>query len=398
MSTSFICRIALVPLLFTSSAIAQGARPLVDPESLRRSSFTWSQAELEYGFSHWDAVFSGRVVPRGENVRKLPLGKPLSAFGPGTPGSQTLEQYIADEKVAGLLVMQDGKVRLERYALGYSAAGRWTSQSVAKSMTSTLVGTAIKDGFIHSLDDTITTYITGLKGSAYDSVTIRQLLTMTSGVKWTENYTDASSDIARFYIAPITLGLNATVSYMRRLPAEAPPGQKWVYKTGETHLLGVLVTSATKQTLADYLSARIWAPLGMEQYAVWGTDRTMHELGGCCLSASLRDYARFGQFVLNNGIIDGQSVVPNGWFENATKRHFATTYAERGYGYQWWTFDDGTFAAIGIHGQFLLIDRARRMVVAINSAWPEATSPKRNATRAAFLKVLDEAVDREKAR
>ncbi len=385
----------LLNAVLASRTTAQIPANALDPATLRRMSFSWTQPELEYGFAHWDAVFSGRVVPRGERVHKLALGRPLAAFAAGTPGAEALEKYIANEKVAGLLILQNGAIRLERYALGHGAAGRWVSQSVAKSITSTLVGAAMKDGFITSLDDPVTKYIDGLRGSAYDSVNVRQLLTMTSGVKWTENYTDASTDISRFYIAPVTLGMSATVSYMRRLPREAPPGQKWLYKTGETHLLGVLVSSATKQTLSDYLSAKIWAPYGMEQLAVWGTDRTQDELGGCCFSASLRDYARFGQFVLDNGVIDGRSIVPDGWFENATKRQFATTYAERGYGYQWWTFDDGTFAAIGIHGQFLLIDRARKMVIAINSAWPEATSPQRNATRAAFLKMLDAVMDAE---
>lgn len=133
-------------------------------------------------------------------------------------------------------------------------------------------------------------------------------------------------------------------------------------------MLGVLVTSATKQTLAEYLSAKIWAPFGMEQSAVWATDRTHHELAGCCLQAGLRDYARFGQFVLDGGRVDGRSMVPDGWFETATQRHVATSDSARGYGYQWWTFAGGSFGAIGIHGQLLYIDPARRLVVALNSA------------------------------
>ena len=122
---------------------------------------------------------------------------------------------------------------------------------------------------------------------------------MTTGVQWNENYTDPNSDIARFYSDPVDPGIDATVSYMRRLPAEAEPGKKWVYKTGETDLLGVLVSSATGQTLSNYLSKKIWVPYGMEQKATWILDRTDHELAGCCLQAKLRDYARFGQFVLD---------------------------------------------------------------------------------------------------
>ena len=364
------------------------------PATLRRSSFTWTQAEREFGFAHWDAVFSGRPVARGAQVRALPAGPPLAAFAPGTAGAQALDRFIVEEKVAGLIVLRNGAVRLERYALGHDAAGRWTSQSVAKSVTSTLVGAAVKDGFIASLDDPVTKYIVAMRGSAYDDVTVRQLLTMTSGVKWNEDYTDLGADSARFYSAPLEPGVDATVSYMRKLPREAAPGTKWVYKTGETHLLGALITAATKRTLADYLSTKIWIPYGMEQSAVWMTDRSHHELAGCCLQMALRDYARVGQLVLDQGRIDGRSIVPEGWFAEATRAH-APASAGRGYGFQWWTLDPGTFAGIGIHGQLLYLDPKRRLVVAINSAWPEATSAERSKTRQAFLASIAVAVDGE---
>ena len=367
-----------------------------DAASLRRiSSFSWTQAQLQFGFAHWDEVYPARIIQRGPSMRPLPAGKPIAALAEGMPGAQELEQFIAKQKVTGLIVLQDGAVRLERYALGYSDSGRWVSQSVAKSLTSTLVGAALKDGFIKSLDDPITQYIVDLRGSAYDSVSVRQLLTMTSGVRWTEAYTDSTSDIARFYREPVTPGLDATVSYMRRLSREAPPGTKWVYKTGETHLLGVLVAAATGQSLADYLSATIWKPYGMERAASWSTDRSQHELAGCCLQASLRDFARFGQFVIDGGRIGGRSVVPEGWFEAATKTQVVTSYPGVGYGYQWWTREDGTFDAIGIHGQLIHIDPARRLVVAINSAWPEATSPDRSAARNRMIATLAAMLDAE---
>ena len=391
--------LALIPsALAPLGGQAPSSPTMIDPASLRRSSFTWTQPEIEYGFAHWDAVFPSRTVARGTRVRELPAGAPIGALAAGTPGGDALDRYIAAEKVAGLIVLQNGAIRLERYALGHSPSGRWTSQSVAKSVTSTLVGAAIKDGFIGSLDDAVAKYIPDLRGSAYDSVTIRQLMTMTSGVRWNEDYTDPTSDIARFYVDPIAPGLNATVSYMRKLPREAPPGTKWVYKTGETHLLGVLVASATKQRLADYLSATIWAPYGMEQQATWMMGRSGDELAGCCLQAALRDYARFGQFVLDGGRIDGRAVVPDGWFDEATRRAFATTYPDRGYGYQWWTLDGGAFAGFGIHGQTLYIDPSRKLVVVINSAWPVATSPERSATRTRFLESLTDALDAQATR
>lgn len=396
MTRRLVWCVGVLTAVCATDGAGQSSTDAPDPATLRRSSFTWSQAEREFGFAHWDAIYSGRLVPRGANVRGLPSGTPLASLRPGTVGAQALDRFIDDEKVAGLIVLQNGAVRLERYALGYSATGRWTSQSVAKSMTGTLVGAAVKDGFIASVDDPVTKYILALRGSAYDSVTIRQLMTMTSGVKWNEDYTDPTSDIARFYSEPVEPGMDATVSYMRKLPREAPPGTKWVYKTGETHLLGVLVTSATKQTLAAYLSAKIWSPYGMEQSAVWATDRRHHELAGCCLQAGLRDYARFGQFVLDGGRIDGRAIVPDGWFEAATRRQTATAYTDRGYGYQWWVLDGGSFAAIGIHGQLIYVDPARRLVVAINSAWPVATGPERSTARREFQNLIAAAIDAER--
>jgi CubicO group peptidase (beta-lactamase class C family) len=394
MKKLMVCMTLLVAGV-ASETVAQSAANPIDPATLRRSSFTWTQAEREFGFAHWDSVYAGRSVARGDNLHALPAGKPIAAFEPGQPGAKALDAFIVEQQVAGLIILQDGAVRLERYERGYSAAGRWVSQSVAKAVTSTLVGAAIKDGYITSLDDPVTQYITALNGSAYDAVTIRQLMTMTSGVRWKEDYTDPKSDIARFYTAPLEPGVNATVSYMSKLPREAPPGTRWVYKTGETHLLGVLVTSATHQTLAEYLSRKIWAPYGMEQAATWTTDRTFHELAGCCLQASLRDFARFGQFVLDNGSIDGRSIGPDGWFEDATRKHYPTTDPDRGYGYQWWTMNAGAFAAIGIHGQLIYIDPARKLVVAMNSAWPVATAPERSAARKAFLALVTSAIGGE---
>ncbi|MCP3963896.1 MAG: serine hydrolase [bacterium] len=389
---SAICLVAFGLVACTPSSTTP------DPRSLPRSSFRWNEAQLEVGFANWDVVYPGRKVARGPEVSGLPAGAPLASFSAGGRWEQELDRFMADQKVAGLIVLHEGRVRLERYGLGYGVTGRWVSQSVAKSVTSTLVGAAVKDGFISSLDDPVTRYIPGLRGSAYDNVSVRHLLTMTSGVRWNESYTDPKSDIARFYSARVEPGLEATVSYMRGLPAEAEPGTKWVYKTGETHLLGVLVSSATGQTLSGYLSAKIWRPYGMEQSASWTTDRTDHELAGCCLQVASRDYARFGQFVLDGGRIEGRSIVPDGWFEAATRTQVRIGAPGRGYGYQWWTSDDGSFRAIGIHGQLIHIDPVRRLVVAINSAWPEATNPQRSAATAGFLGAIATVIDEETER
>ncbi|WP_227339701.1 MULTISPECIES: serine hydrolase domain-containing protein [Sphingopyxis] len=330
-------------------------------------------------------------IAAGGPVYPLPEGEPLDI-------GLDVDAHMAAQRNAGLIIVQDGKVRLEKYALGYDAGGRWTSFSVAKSFTSTLVGAAVKDGYIRSLDDKVTVYIPDLAGSAYDDVSVRQLLTMTSGVKWNEDYTDPNSDVARFSLQKPVPGEDITVSYMKTLPREAPAGSKWVYKTGETNLIGVLVSSATGKTLSDYLSEKVWKPFGMEQDGVWMLGATGHEISGCCMSASLRDYARFGQFILNGGIAGGEKILPDDWLASATTKRADIDVPGRGYGYQWWTNDDGSFAAQGIFGQGIFIDPARKLVIASNGNWPTATDPEGVGTaRETFYKTVQAAIDRESA-
>jgi CubicO group peptidase (beta-lactamase class C family) len=378
-------------------SFAQNPSPSeIDPRSLRRPLATWNQAEREFGFGNWDRILAARTIAHGKQVHPLPEGASLPTFAPGGVGAMQLQRNIDDFKLAGIVVLHEGKLRLERYALGHSVAGRWVSFSVAKSLTSTLVGAAIRDGCISSVDDDVTRYIPELRGSAYDGVTVRQLLTMTSGVKWKEDYTDPKADVALFYSAPIDPGLDATVSYMKKLTRETPPGQEWHYSTGETNLIGVLVARATRKDLATYASEKIWAAYGMEQDASWMLDRTNHEHGGCCIQASTRDYARFGQFILDGARIDGRPIVADGWLEAATRKQVDIGQPGIGYGYQWWTRDDGTFNAYGIHGQQIHIDPARRLVVAINSAWPVAEFTKESlAARVALLNAIRAAIDSE---
>lgn len=329
---------------------------------------------------------------KGNNVHPLPEGPALAAFSKAGFKEKEFDDFIKDHYVAGIIILQDGKVRMERYAPGHSASHPWSSLSVAKSVTTTLVGAAIKDGFIKSVDHFVT--LPELKGSAYDSVKIRHLMTMTTGIRWNENYSDPESDIARFDTDTVTPGMNATVSYMRKLPSEATSGKKFTYSTGETHLLGALVSAATHQTLSDYLSAKIWKPYGMEKDATWRLDRTGHEMAGCCLQMTLRDFARFGQFALEDGRINGQSVVPDNWFKTATQIQ-VPLWPGGGYGYGWWIFDQNSFDALGIYGQRIHVDPSRRLVIAVNSKWPEADSNERQAAFAKFLRSITTELDKE---
>ena len=310
-----------------------------------------------------------------------------------------VRKLVSGQRRAALLIMQGGQLRLERYGLGFDAHGRWTSFSVAKSLTSTLVGAALRDGHIRSMDDKVSDYIPAMKGSAYDDVSVRQLLSMTSGVQWNEDYGDPNSDVARFNNHQPEPGADALVSYMRRLPRAAPPGQRWNYSTGETNLVGVLVSQAAKRPIAQYLQEEIWQPVGMEQQATWILSKTGHEISGCCVQAASRDFARFGQFILEGARVDGTSVVPDGWLGEATRKQADIGEPGRGYGYQWWTYDDGSFAARGIFGQGIFIDPKRELVIVSNANWAGgARDEVASAAREDFYRAVQQAVDDEAAK
>lgn len=354
----------------------------------------WNQQQRDAAFRALDrlpVLAKSRVVPAGGTPSPLPAGAPLAL-------PLDVDAYMAGQRASALLVLHDGKLRLEKYGLGFGADGRWTSFSVAKSVTSTLVGAALRDGHIRGMDDKVTDYIPQMKGSAYDDVSIRQLLTMTSGVQWNEDYADPQSDVNRFNKHKPQPGVDALVSYLRALPRAVPPGTRWNYSTGETNLVGILVSQATKKPLATYLSEKIWVPAGMEQQATWILSRTGQEISGCCLQAAARDFARFGQFVLDGARLDGESVVPDGWLAEATSTRTGIGQPGRGYGYQWWTYGDGTYAARGIFGQGLFIDPKRRLVIASNANWAGGARDRTaSGEREAFYRAVQQAVDAEAA-
>lgn len=353
----------------------------------------WTQEQRDLAFRMFDTVAPSHVVRAGSRPLALPAGAAISPSWDADGQRWTIESYMADQRLAGLIVIQDGRVRLERYGLGFSAAGRWTSFSVAKSFTSTLVGAAIQDGRISSINDPVTRYIPELAGSGYDGVTVAQLLSMQSGVRWNEDYTDPNSDVALFNLQQPEAGLDPVTAYMRRLPRAHAPGTHWNYNTGETNLIGVLVERATGKTLADYMTEKVWQPFGMENNAGWVLNSGGQEISGCCLSISLRDYARFGMFVLGGGQAGGQQVVPSRWFEQAGHKQADIGRPGAGYGYQWWTYDDGSFAAQGIFGQGIFIDPARKLVIVGVGNWPTATDPVMARRRCAFYQAVRSAVD-----
>ncbi len=352
------------------------------------SILMWTPEQQAWGYRNMEKVGPVAQVKRGDHVFPLPVAEhqidPAITYKGKT---YTPESYMAAFRVSGLLVIKDGRVVLERYGLGRRPEDRWTSFSVAKSVTSTLIGAAIRDGYIRSLDEPVTTYIPELKGSAYEGVTVRQLITMTSGVKWNEDYTDLNSDVAKVGLSVLEPGVNPVVSYMRKLPREAAPGTKFVYKTGETDLAGILLSNAVHKPMAQYLSEKIWAPFGMEQDAIWVEDIAGHERGGCCMSMTLHDYGRIGMFMLGGGMANGKPVLPDGWVADATRPHVK----DPPYGYFWW-LTPGGYEAEGIFGQSISVFPAEHLVVVQNSAWPAAWNDELDGGRQAMLSAMRAAV------
>lgn len=326
-------------------------------------------------FRNIDRLFPTRIVRSGANIRDLPVSdSPLTGFSyTADDKSYDLYDVLSLNRVSGILILKDGKIVFEKYLLGNAPDTRWMSMSVVKSMTAMLIGAAVQDGYIDSIDDPIVRYLPRFKGTSYDGVTVRQVLQMTSGVAWNETYTDPTSDRRRMLEAQIGQRAGDILDLMAALPRAAEPGTRWNYSTGETSVVGALVSAATGKHVADYLAEKIWQPFGMASDASWWLDSPDGaEIGGSGLSATLRDYARFGLFMLADGTINGSPVLPPGWVAEATRPQTIGGEAVD-YGYMWWPLDDGAFAAIGIFGQFVYVNPSDRLVIAMWSAQPKPT-------------------------
>ena len=347
----------------------------------------WKDEAQAKGYRDIEHIYKTTVIHRGKAVHPLPMAaKQLDPVFSYDGKTWTVDKYMKAYRLSGVLVLKDGKIMLEKYALGRKPTDRWTSFSVAKSVTSTLVGAAIADGKIRSINDPVTQYIPDLKGSAYEGVTVRQMLMMSSGVQWNEDYVDPNSDVAKAGDKVTEKGVNPMVSYLRKLPRDKAPGTTWHYNTGETDLVGVLVSKATGKGLAEYASEKIWQPYGMERDAVWMTDPGGQERGGCCISMTLRDYGRVGQFVLDGGKAGGKQIVPPDYLADATRKEIDNGFG--GYGYFWWIMPSGDYQAIGIFGQSITTFRKDRLIIVTNTAWPKPGSKELSDARTAFIEAV----------
>jgi len=295
----------------------------------------------------------------------------------------TFDDFLTLNRVAALLILKDGKIVNETCQYGNTEKTRWMSMSVAKSVTSTLIGAAVKDGYIASIDDQVIKYVPRLAGSAYDGATVRDVLMMASGAKWNETYTDPSSDRRQLLEAQISQQPGSAMDLMSKLPRAAAPGSVNNYSTGETQVAGEIVYNAVKKPLAQYLSEKVWSKLGMEAQANWWLDSPDGvEIGGSGISATLRDYGRFGMFVMNDGMIGGEQVLPSGWVAQAGSPKVLNTGKPVNYGYLWWisggqSAADGAFYANGIMGQQIYINRKEKVVVVV---WGAQSDPAGNGT------------------
>lgn len=324
-------------------------------------------------FRNIGRLFPTRTVEAGSKAYPLPPGeRVLQNFSFASRGKQyDLYDFLSLNRVSGILVVKDGGIVFEKYLLGNGPETKWMSMSVVKSITATLVGMAIHDGLIEGIDDPLIRYLPQFAGTAYDGVSVRNLLQMTSGVDWNETYTAPASDRRAMLEAQISQQPGEILSLMARLERAADPGNRWNYSTGETQVVGALVHAATGMPVTDYLAKKIWRPFGMESDATWWLESPNGlEIGGSGLSATLRDYARFGMFMLNGGIVDGRQTLPDGWIAEATTPKNVS--GERvDYGYMWWPLDQGAYAAIGIFGQFVYVHPDAKLVVAMWSAQPK---------------------------
>lgn len=332
-------------------------------------------------FRNIDRLFPTRTIPASDSPKALPdapVDLPGMVSYKVDDATYDLYDFLSLDNVAGMIVLKDGEVVYETYQRGNRPDTRWMSMSVAKSITSTLVGAAIVDGHINGLEDMVTDYVPALAGSAYDGVSIRDILLMASGVEWNETYTDPESDRRDLLRAQIEQRPGSAMEVMAALPRAYDPGTHHTYSTGETQVLGEVVHGAVGMPLADYLAEKIWQPYGMEADANWWLDSPDGiEIGGSGLSATLRDFARFGQFFLEGGEIDGNSILPEGWMETAGQPQKLKSGETIEYGYMWWpgwteaSIADGAFAAIGIQGQNIYINPERNIVIATHMAQPK---------------------------
>jgi CubicO group peptidase (beta-lactamase class C family) len=317
-------------------------------------------------FKWVEVKHSGAVALLPENRRELPQSYQFGGI------QKSVADWLDQTKTTSLLVIQGGKITYEDYRLGTKPEDRRISWSMAKSFLSAMFGTAVADGRIESLDDAADVYVPSLKGTVYEGVTIRNILNMASGVKFDEDYEAFASDINKM---GRVLALGGSMDdFARGLAArERGQGKLRQYTSIDTHILAMLLRAVTGKDMAALMEETLWSKLGVEDDAYYVTDGygVAFALGG--LNMRTRDYARFGQMMLDDGMANGQQVIPASWVRESTRASAppAAQASDRmDYGYQWWVpaDADGEFFAIGIYGQYIYVNRPAQVVIVKTSA------------------------------
>jgi CubicO group peptidase (beta-lactamase class C family) len=364
---------------------------------------TWDQPTRVIGFRNTYRMYPGDVFHTGgatpyplpPSPAKLP---PLEYRMDGK--SLRLEDYLRRENVTGLLILKDDRIAYEYYGSGNTDETLWTSRSVAKSVVSILVGIAIREKLIGSVNDPIVRYLPELEGTDWQGVTLRELLQHVSGMAWNEHYADPGSDFARLTrceAAPDAYDcVFRLIRSLKRKPG-VKPDDVWSYNTGGAWLVGRILEKATGMTIAHYLETRVWSRFAMEHDGVWeALVKGQVDMGGHGFNATLRDWGRFALFVANEGVLrTGERLLPRDWLEQSTQWTRAAgsvtpATPDGQYGYQWWYVgvdparrdtDDAaqtsrrTVWAEGIYGQVIAIDRTDHLVMVQWSTWQQAETP-----------------------
>jgi len=330
--------------------------------------------------SNFDQLVPARKVQKGATVTELK--RPAQAQKV-TYGNGDTDSFLRNHRSTGLLVLKGDTVAVERYQYDRKPEHRMQSYSMAKTVVAMLVGIAIAEGKIASIEDRADKYLPQLKGHPYGETTLRDLLTMSSGVRFREDY-DGKDDVS--VLARKTIyqqgpgGVNSVLTFTERAN---PPGTKFYYASAETQVLGLVLRTATGKPLAEYLSEKIWQPMGAEADASWLMDAGGHEIGYMGLNATLRDWGRLGMLLANYGNLNGRQIIPADWVRAATRvnsPHLAvgTASPRNGYGYQTWLIDnEGKFALLGVRGQGVFVDPKSKVVMVITAVHALPRDPAR---------------------
>mgnify|MGYP002759335437 CR=1 FL=1 len=321
--------------------------------------------------------------------------------------TRSTEQFLSETDTAALLVIIGGEIRYEQYRLTGGIGVNWLSMSVAKSFISALVGIAVDEGHISSIDEPISTYVSVEPGSAYDGVAIRTVLQMSSGARWDEDYSNVDSDV--FQISMAMLGIGGGLDdFVARMVRDSDPETVCRYNSGETQILGALIARATGLSVTEYMATRLVEPLGFESPGYWVTDLNGTEMSYAGLNLTARDFARLGELYRNGGHWNGKQILPERWVTDSTRVDSPIREPGRplvgdhefdlGYGYQWWipAGDRGDYSAIGVLNQLVYVDPATETVIVKLSAnrqygMANTEETNRDAENVEFLRAIAQA-------